>query len=198
MTRKSSDFVFIHVPKTGGMAVSAMIRKVNPAFRDTHDTVRDYQRLYGLDYFSSMPGYALIRNPYDHLLSAFCYGRERFDRTGSADVELLHSFRSFTHFCHTLPENIVRLRKMAMFRPQSSFVQAMDGSIPVECWPFDRLEPFCAMLKEKHLRTETELRLVNRSNHRHHADIYSQRMRTLVREYFRSDFELYESIRAEF
>jgi len=82
MISHSKQFVFVHVPKTGGLSVAAALRGVCEPLRllegenywvDVHGTARHYIKRLGKPTWDRYFTFSFVRNPFDRLVSAFTY-----------------------------------------------------------------------------------------------------------------------------
>lgn len=91
----SRNFIFIHIPKTGGLSIEAMLRQydekakrnawnrvarqlhvslpMKDAFFGRHDSVRLVDRLSSDCNLAEISSIAVVRNPYDHAVSHYNY-----------------------------------------------------------------------------------------------------------------------------
>ena len=66
-----NNFVFIHVPKNAGTAVSSSLN-INTS---KHNTVEEYIATLGKDIYGDMLSFAFVRNPFSRFLSLYNYAR---------------------------------------------------------------------------------------------------------------------------
>jgi hypothetical protein len=124
------QFIFIHVPKAGGISLQTAL------FGQTglgHDSLADFQGDFSADEFISFFKFAIVRNPWGRLLSAFTYlkagGRNAQDRAWSAAN--LSDIRSFEQFVmEWLREET--LDSIAHFTPQSSFLRSKESRVSTD------------------------------------------------------------------
>ncbi len=152
---KRYHFLFVHIAKTGGTSIRAALRK--GAWRDPwafpqwichtisrfsghrlgckiprHATALTAQQMLPPDYFASLFKFALVRNPWDRMLSV--YGHFQRERT---DLLTEHHVDSFPHFVDWLlyvPCRDTRRPALieAMRRPQTESLTDRSGHLLVD------------------------------------------------------------------
>jgi len=69
------DFLFVHIPKTGGRSVYDALKSSNSDYyfigSDSHCSIQDYIELYGADYVDNAFKFTIVRNPWDRAWSYF-------------------------------------------------------------------------------------------------------------------------------
>ncbi|MDR8393929.1 sulfotransferase family protein [Aliifodinibius sp. S!AR15-10] len=89
--------IFVHVPKTAGLAVS---RALFGNLGGSHKTVIEYKRIFGLYDFYSYYSFSFVRNPFTRLVSAYTFlkngGINKKDRKWAR--ENIASYKSFESF----------------------------------------------------------------------------------------------------
>jgi len=190
------DFIFIHIPKTGGMSVRSALRARGKRIPGPHKSVRAYQELYGSDIFREYKGYAVIRNPLDRLVSAYFYVRGRFNSDSYDNKRERELFSNeFSAFIEELFHNHDRyFKELLIVMPQHCMVAGLDGVIPVELHPFDNLAEFLSMVSKRYFDASLEPVHLNRTKHTHFMDYYNDETRAMVLEMYKDDVLLYESL----
>lgn len=127
---RSAKIIFIHVPKAAGTSVAATLYGRSLG----HYTAAD-ARLFCPDLFKSLPSFAVTRNPWDRLVSAYHFVRQG----GSQDAGVWrpehyqgHAFRTFEAFVKEwLVEQDLR-QADPVFQTQMHFVGDRNGQVLVD------------------------------------------------------------------
>lgn len=125
--------IFIHVPRNGGTSINTALYG---RFMG-HYSARDV-RIWAPDLFGRLPSFAVTRNPWARLLSAYRFARAGRAIDGPAGVGIRHPeryqapvFGSFERFVvEWLPERDLSKEDL-VFRLQSGFVLERDGEVLV-------------------------------------------------------------------
>ena len=97
----SHKFVFIHIPKTGGTSIKAVLTPLSsPTYLEKradnkHLTVNELETSFPKMKSESYFSFAFIRNPWDRLLSFYSYKLENPFHDDYIDVLKLGSFEAF-------------------------------------------------------------------------------------------------------
>ena len=189
-------FIFVHVTKTAGVAIKRSLQSCGIDIKTFHQTVCDRIQANGPDVFSAYPGYAVVRDPLDRIVSAYYYGKERNkDGWPEHDHLALQSCKDFTAFCHAVEDNRT-MDSLLICKPQTAWVCDSEGNIPVELWPYDRVQGFWKHLCRKHdIRPlGRPLRRVNTSRHPHFLDCHSKETIAITYRVYEQDAILYEEL----
>lgn len=122
--------LFIHIPKTAGTSICALLYDRNLP----HFTADFYQRAMGTQ-LADVKSFAVVRHPIERFVSAY-----RFFMSGGSDIMLtsryerakFYSFDSFNDLVDFLLENRGRLGFSPMFRKQVDYVLDGQGRILVD------------------------------------------------------------------
>lgn len=93
MLSRQKNFVFIHIPKTGGNSIQSILQRysedqitIEKPYQDgverfqirspdlptrKHSPLRDYRKLLGVERFRPLFKFAVVRNPWDRLISSY-------------------------------------------------------------------------------------------------------------------------------
>jgi hypothetical protein len=189
---KSLDFTFIHVPKTGGTSIARAISNSGFEFKDSHKTAE----VHSTQGILRNPAYALIRDPFDRLVSGYHYCLKRSGDACMVGCDKMLKYKDFEDFVMKLPSDIDSFGTVLhkMIRPQAHFVCDDDGAPLVELFSFDRINEFHEMLVKKHGITGElpHLRKVDEPD-----TPYTDEMRKIVMDIFADDFTLYNGLTNE-
>jgi chondroitin 4-sulfotransferase 11 len=182
--------LFIHIPKTAGRSLVKSLFNVNSV---EHANAEWYQRI-DPDRFDRYFKFAIVRNPWDRLVSAWTYLREGGAKSSEDDTawgEFFHRFDNFEDFvCHWLtPENI---RRKHLFTPQSEFVTDRFGGMAMDfVGRYERLNEDFDVICEK-LGMDVKLPHLNSSKRVGYREFYTDRSRDVVAEIYARDVELFQ------
>ena len=122
---RASRFLFIHVPKTGGVSISKAVYGRQVWHRSALSYLEE-----DAEFFLSRLSFAVVRNPWDRAVSAFEFSRS--GGTGVASLaaippqQVLRSFRSFV-LEYLLPNKDSLDSMDGVFRGQHTFVCDRQG-----------------------------------------------------------------------
>lgn len=185
---RRAGVVFIHVPRTAGWSVNAVLYQRPPR----HFTVDELSRVASADVLA-LPSFAIVRNPWDRAVSAFHFARQG-GVAGAARIANPERYRGaefedFDGFVrHFLARNDPR-HLDGVFRPQSDYVCRRDGTIPLRhVGVFDRLAETEAWLSAT-LGRAVELPALNGSARptRDYRDFYTDHTAEIVGRVYRAD-----------
>lgn len=145
---RKSRFLFIHIPKTGGMSIARAIYG-RPVW---HRTALAYLESEP-DFFRARTSFTVVRNPWDRAVSMYEYSRSGGSKAVALDVVPPEgALRSFEHFVFDfIVANRNQLRSMdEVFRPQHLFVNDRQSICLVDIvGRFERLGEFELLLLER-------------------------------------------------
>lgn len=184
-------YVFIHIPKSGGTSVANALygKRVSHikavVLRDRMGT-GEYQRMFS---------FAVVRNPYDRLVSAYHYAKQGGGSEGGIRRNPLYKsnvFGSFSSFVNNWlifqnPEDIDLI-----FRPQYIFVTDNSDNVLVK-WlgKIERkTEIESTVFNALGLKVHLEKR--NTSKRNDFRSYYNSEIQELVYDYYKKDFELFD------
>ncbi len=183
--------IFVHIPKTGGISVA---RSLFGHLGGGHQTVQDYQILFGPFVFRRYFKFTFVRNPYSRLVSAYNFlksgGFDEVDRQWS--INHLSPYDSFKDFvCDWVNDSSVWTKHH--FRPQYSYV-CDNGHGPMVDFVgrFERLQhDFDYVCKR--LGRSTELLHANSmaTNTGNYREYYCDETQAIVADVYRRDFEIF-------
>lgn len=187
---RRAGIVFIHVPKSAGTSISLMLYG---SFLG-HLTVGDIMK-YGSEAVRSLPRFAIVRNPWDRLVSAWRFARGGGAKGNGGGAGISQAWRyeaeSFATFERFVEEWLVEQDLASIdpvFRPQTPFV--LHGGEPAVDFlgRFESLASTQEFIESVTGRPAT-LRHVNRSgdgeSYRSHYP--SQRLINLVGDLYAED-----------
>ena len=179
-----SKSIFIHIPKTAGISVK---RALFGGVKRDHIKLK-YFEAYDRAKFKSYFKFAVVRNPYDRLVSSYFYIKKNQDGY-SKRLSSLHDFPSFVS---ALTSDQIRksIFKIPHFLPQVEFLKVRDGSIGVDfLGRFETLDSDFNSIIQR-LGIQAELEHHNRTVHKSFQEYYDQATLAIVQKIYREDFEL--------
>jgi hypothetical protein len=199
---KSRKLLFIHIPKTGGTTVEKILGLYEPwpavrmdilrgpyqrddeELRLQHLPFEDVVALTGLD-FSSWYKFAFVRNPWDRLVSSFCFEhKEQRKKNSFVETEVFPKYVDWV-------ETVVSSRKGLVgehchLRPQLEFsLNKLDF-----LGRFERFEPdLRVILKRLGISVDGIPHLHKSKKRKHYAEYYDERTKQKVAEIYAEDIE---------
>lgn len=185
--------VFIHVPKAAGTSIN---QALYGRFMG-HPRASDVER-WGSTRLRALPRFAVVRNPWDRLLSAY-----RFARRGSGVGGIVAGmqnpqqyrvpeFESFDRFVHEwlAPREVITLD--GVFKPQHWFLYSPEGELLVNhLGKLENLEPTYAFI-EHSIGQAIDLPRSNQSGERiDYRQVYTPETRAIVESIYRQDVETF-------
>jgi hypothetical protein len=194
---RKHKLIFIHIPKNAGTSV----RKVLGLDYKTggHYTALNISRIYPMKwkYFKK---FAIIRNPYDRLVSSFIYAKIPHSYWHNSenkhpDFELLKD-KDFPQCCRLLNEK-PELFKHESWLPQMFWIQNYENKkILVDfVLKYENLEKnFKELASELKLNITEELPKLNTiEKPQDHQKYYDDETRELARKIYQRDFDFFET-----
>lgn len=186
--------IFIHIPKTGGTAIS---RSLFHGPSGGHDTIMYYKRIFSKKEFNSYLKFTFVRNPWGRLLSAFNFlknggANTRDKQWAKNNIARYDTFEEFVEI-GLIKDEVIR---WIHFIPQYKFI----------CWPKSNvlLTDFIGRyetLEEDYRRLLSMLKLRDRPlkklnigslgiNH-DYRQFYTKSMELKISEIYKRDIELF-------
>ncbi len=129
-TVRRRGFVFVHVPKTAGFAMTQIL---TDGIATEHMAASKMRELLGEDW-ERLFKFGFVRNPAPRALSAFWYLKGGGMNAGDASWsnEHLARFDTCASYLEAMANHQVAFPGYVHFRPQSEFLCAPDGAIMVD------------------------------------------------------------------
>jgi hypothetical protein len=187
---RDKGLVFVHIPKSAGTTVANEVL----GRRAGHFTAVEIADEMGLDDFSGLFSFTVVRNPYDRLVSAYHYARQGGGSEGSIrklDVYNSPAFESFESFIHNwlIVQDLMQVP--IVFRPQYLFVCNDNDEVLVQYIAHsEQLEELSDMLK-KTVNLTTGFNQLNTTSRQHYSKYYTEELCKIVYELYRKDFEMF-------
>jgi hypothetical protein len=190
---KEHNAIFIHIPKTGGTSVLRMFGlgpepdqfdifyHMTEDFEYDHASAR-YIKSQIPDVYEQCHKFALVRNPYDRLVSEYFWKIKDKDTRGFEVGEMY--FLNFVEKLYADYERILSLsqRGKSHFVPQSSYVLE-----DVEIFKFEEIDKCFDMLCARY-GVEKPSKRHNRTEHNHYETYYTEKAKNMVYDMYYLDF----------
>jgi len=179
--------VFIHIDKTAGNSINAFL-----GIQDrTHWGWKAYRRRLGIRKFNTYLKFAVVRNPWDRVVSNYEYWT-RTNKLGITDDGI--SFRDWVIRTFETRESQYAFELKRWIRPCASWITKNDGTLVVdEILRFESLEQDFHRLCERAGWNFQELRHLNRSPARkHYHEYYDDDTRDAIAHYYVADVAMFD------
>ena len=176
------EYLFIHIPKTAGTAIS------NRFFNGRQITHRELV-YYPRNFWNR--SIAVVRNPYDRLISVYNYAKMRKSYWHSDDGSTRYSLHPLYKYCndHSFKEFVIAVCNdeidNVLLKPQSSFIITPENKIVTEIIRFESLEDGFSKLFGQEIRFP----VVNESTKEHHD--FDDEMVSLIKKRYEKDFHYF-------
>lgn len=182
--------IFIHIPKTAGVSVSASLLGKGIA----NMPALYYRALFGKDDFNKYFKFAFVRNPFTRLVSAYEFLQQ--GGGGFYDekiVSIIKPYKTFERFVlDYLNQNTIKISRY--FRPQYYFVCDSNGNLIIDfLGHFEHLEKDYEFIRNK-IGTGEPLKKLNVTQNKKQAleEYYSnEKVKQKVISIYKKDFELF-------
>jgi len=195
MIDRNKKIIFIHIPRTGGTSVEKVLMGKIPNYKNFCEEfcwgvsgceMTQHWPLYKIlefcqadknDYFK----FSFVRNPFDRLVSVFCYLKSFYEKRHS-------SFDGWLRFVCDKAESS-NYRYDSHEAPQSTFFQRDDLDFLGRFENFEK--DFSAVLEK--LEISAKIPHINQSHrNKNYMDYFNKEARKMVENAYRTDFELFE------
>ncbi len=186
------NIFFVHIPKNAGNSIRPLCRKEGIKVI-THNIRRRNKRLLAAHRGEQkIHAFCISRNPYDRLISAYYYLKDKTDHRGDlADKEkFLSQYKDFDDFVKNGLEKASN--EQIHFLPQVFWILNKNGKPEVET--VLRLEnlqndfdEFCKIMGLGNYKLQT----TNTSKHKSWKEYFTGETKKIVQEIYREDFEFF-------
>lgn len=189
-----NHIIFVHIPKTAGKAIFHTLFSADTIGHHALVWYKTYNETKFNDYYK----FAIVRNPWDRIVSAFYYLKQggMIESDKAFALKHLGQYDNFADFVRGLeiPEYRRKILRWIHFIPQCYFLcEESGGSLMVDF--LGKYETIDDDLKQicEHLRMRYgELEFVNKSDHRPYWEYYDRHTVEIVRDLYRRDIELFD------
>lgn len=196
MIDHENKFIFIHIPKTGGTALSEILleggaasiepdEKYKIGHRKDQSLVHMTFQELSKDLNSSFEDYykfTIIRNPWDRAVSLWA---SKFKNKGWSFVQFLNIIENKDQKILDkvfINHNIGR----SMIRPQHDFVFINNKNMLDKVYRFEDFENSVEHIKNK-LGFEKEIEKINASKRTHYSDYYNEKTKRQIEKIYKKD-----------
>lgn len=179
---KNKNILFVHIPKNAGNSIRESMQAYNECINLTaHAKISKLKQ----EANSNPITFAVIRNPWDRLVSSFHYikgggAKNVWDLKAQKKIKEYSTFESFIK-----GEGILKVKNDTHFVSQSWFIdEPLDYTISYENLSISYGE----FISKNNLKVKP-LRKINQSNHKHYRQYYDQEMIKIVRDAYKEDVE---------
>lgn len=174
--------IFIHIPKAAGTSVyTSLFGEV----KRNHIRLL-YFEAYDASKFKRYFKFAIVRNPYDRLVSSYFYIKNKNDLY----TPMLEKYPTFSSFVKALKNSAtkVELFKIPHFNSQFYFLADRHGKVGVDfIGHFENLENDYKVIASK-LGISTKLDHHNKSKHKPYSEYFDSELIRIVNEVYNDDF----------
>jgi len=182
--------IFVHIPKCAGIAVCQSLFGVPSC---GHKPLRLFQIMYSPEEFRSYFKFTVVRNPWDRLVSAYCFLKdgginERNRLWAEANLAGYENFGAFVHDWVN-PKNI---QSSHHFTPQCDFICIEKNRPAVDfIGRHERLaEDFARICERLNVKATLQAWNKGQSRARDYREYYTPETRRIVAEVYADDIEL--------
>jgi len=183
--------LFIRIPKTASVSIHVVpgidaYHKVVSGIG--HNTAEQLKEFLGEDLYNSRFTFAIARNPYDRLVSAYHYFVQKAARKWSK--ALAKEFPTFKSFCYQFNREKYEGERQ-QFRLQKEFVVDKNDEVIVDyIGRFESLHQSWEVIK-KRLNLSDSLDHLNKSKHKAWQSYYDEKCQDIVYRSYKEDFEFF-------
>jgi hypothetical protein len=192
-------FLFVHVQRTGGTTLDAVLRDALPSahrYLGTHDFATRARKELGLS-FGGYFKFAFVRNPWDRLVSWYEMIVQRSREPGAYQLALWRylndnasSFDDFIERCTGVIQDVDG-DKSFVFQ-QHQYLCDEEGRLLVDfVGRFERYEEDAKAILRRLGLAHLELPKLNASVHRDYREYYTPKTQAIVAERFARDIALF-------
>ena len=180
--------IFIHVPKTGGMSIQKWLLENTDsqiAKAKKHRSLQQLEEAYGkFDY-----SFAVVRNPWDWLVSWYYFGKDRAERRLS-NPNLVEKGKRKKEYNQMVLDNFNKgfdyFVETTVLKEQSTKLKGVDSILKLE-----NINDDIKIIKEK-FSISADLPYVNMSSRKGpYQDFYTSRTKDIVYEKFKTDIKTF-------
>ena len=182
--------IFVHVPKSAGRSVRESLYNNEPG---AHRTLLGYHTMLDPELYAECFKFSFVRNPWDRLVSAFFYLKNKDMRSNQKWAKQnISQFNDFNTFVKEWvnPKNIWTY---VFFRPQYQFM-CLEGKQPAVDFIgfYENLVPdFCAVRDRVNPSATLQEKNRNWLRDKDFRDIYTDETRAIAAEVYADDIKLF-------
>jgi hypothetical protein len=206
----NKELIYIHIPKTGGTSIeSALDMQITEKFfccqrcevcmpnilekfsveernkvkytTPQHLTALQLKTVLGDTIFNKYKKFAIVRNPFDRLVSEYCYMKQTVNPHFTQYQDL--TFTQFVKKCFNLPNMARHILFDNHFTPQMEFIKPFKPSKKFVVFKFEEIAKVFKWLgvDSMHLRQS--------DNRKHWQEYYTPELMQMVYNFYKQDFD---------
>jgi hypothetical protein len=187
----ANKYIFLHVPKTGGVSIRNFLRDVSPDVQEIflwHCFGRDACKI--IHNWCSYFRFGFVRNPWAAQLSMYKYIIDMGPR--HPEWEKISAYRNFASY---VDHHVRDHWENGRMTTQSDILYSIDGACLVSfIGRFEALERDFAEICMRVGLPDKKLPKSNQSEHGPYQDYYNQSSRSLVAEIFSTDIDRFNYV----
>ena len=203
--------IFIHLPKTGGEAISSLFKDFDPQI-PKHANAMQIRNYLGQEIWDEYYKFTIVRNPFDQVLSMYSHLRkslyqkdilkEKYGKTIINPVNACNTAleSSFPLYCKTVLKGSQYQKEtdrkewpVNHFAPFIEWISDDNGKIIVDyIGKFENLSEEIDYIFKKLDRPLIQVPKKNRSKHKHYSLYYNQSAIDIVSNHYKKDFEYFK------
>ena len=192
MISKEKQFLFLHIPKTGGTSLLGQLEKYCSPHYGGHPQLLRYIENNKKQYpdIEEYYKFTIVRNPWDRLVSAFFFLQEGGNQNPhDIAAQRTLSEYSFEKFVEVLQSNPRYFNHIVHLKPQMFFIQ--DFSKINQIINIEKNQEQCKLLKKNLNLKIGALPHKNKSKHKHYTEYYDDETKSIVAEKYAKDIEYF-------
>jgi hypothetical protein len=204
MTIEEYKTIFVHIPKNAGSSIENYFAKGNLKLTrqiGKHDSIYEIKKKFP-DLYNSYRKFAVVRSPYDRMLSWFFFLKKWLNESGDYIVEFNKWIKNPSNFQHTIyrliKKNVTMINKMQGYWFDDVVDEFYLGDPanflnPQYTW----IDNTVTVIKYEKLNSELNdffgeeinLPMINKSDYDHSLNYYNEESLDIVYEKYKEDFE---------
>jgi len=201
---REHNFIFVHIFRTAGRSFTKALKQFGreeiPGQTHRHHTALEIRELVGREVWEECLSFAVIRDPWERLLSQYLYHRQtvrefaarhgqkptKVARRTQRRMRRFRDFEAFIDWC-AIREEVDEWTRHKL--TQSDFLFDGSGTLLVDhILRFETLNDDMRVLEEN-LGLEIDLPHINYQPHRHYSEYYTKAARQVVADLCRHEIE---------
>ena len=109
---RSNNYIFFHIPKCGGTSISEIlpnkekVKLIQHTHLDYTSTKFTFEKNNELNFFNNSKKFAIVRNPFDRVISLYCYIKQHTDHHLHNRL-INHDFIQFCYFLRNVGDDSI-------------------------------------------------------------------------------------------